>query len=108
MAGEIIIPEGELPKLLAAIAEQVAARIGVQLAPLPRYYKFPEDIVTMTGGHIPTGTILGWKTSGFLRTFKIGRRAYVDAKSWQWFLDNHAKLMAKAPNSRRLKLVRSA
>lgn len=106
MSGEIIIPQGDLPKLLAAIAEQVAARIGGQLSPLPRYYKFPEDIITMTGGHIPTGTILGWKTSGYLRTFKIGRRAYVEPQAWQWFLDNHGELMAAAENNRGRRLGR--
>lgn len=105
-AEEIIIPRGELPKLVAALAEQIRDRL---IAPaLPRYYKFPEDIITMTGGHIPTGTILGWKTAGYLRTFKIGRRAYVRPEDWQWFLDNHAELMAAAENSRGKKLGRIA
>jgi len=109
MSGEqLIIASGDLPKFMAEIAEQVAARVSAQIqAPrLPQYYKFPEDIISMTGGHIPTGTILGWKTSGYLRTFKIGRRAFVKPTDWQWFLDNHSELMAAAPSNRGVKMAR--
>lgn len=107
-AEPIIIPQGDLPKLVAVIAEHVAEDVAsrLRIAALPTYYKFPEDIITMTGEHIPVGTILSWKTLGYLRTFKIGRRAFVRPEDWQWFLDNNAELMAAAPNNRKAKLVK--
>lgn len=106
MSGEpITIPTDNLSKFMAAIAEQVAARLQGHLVAIPRYYKFPEDIVTMTGGHIPVGTIRSWKTAGYLRTFKIGRRTFVKPEDWQWFIDNHGELMAAAPNNLGAKMI---
>jgi hypothetical protein len=103
---QLVIPDGYLPEFLAAIAEQVAAKLKDRLptAGLPQYYKFPEDIISMTGGHIPVGTIRAWKTDGYLRTFKLGRRTFVRPEDWQWFIDNHLTLMAARENNRGARL----
>lgn len=95
------------PDQLSSLIDQVTKQLTAVLAPsagLPVCYKFPEDIITITGGHIPVGTIRGWKTRGYLRTIKIGRRSFVTHDSWEWFLTYHGELMAAAGDTRSAKI----
>ena len=85
----------ELAQLRALVTQAIVpdshSRPGGDV--LPQYFKFPEDIITMTGGHVPEGTIRRWKTDGYLRTIKIGRRSFVTPEAWKWFLKNHIKTL---------------
>jgi len=97
----IAISRKELVELMELMAKSVTTAVREVAQPkLPVYYKFPEDIVSMTGGYIAVSTIRGWKTAGYLRTVKIGSKTYVRPDDWEWFLENHRELMAHSPRSR--------
>jgi hypothetical protein len=101
----ITITAPELQAVVMGAVQAAMASGGVTVAQLPRLYKFPEDIHTMLGGHVATPTIRGWKTSGYLRTTKIGAKSFVAPEAWQWFIDNHKELMAKEPRNRGSRLA---
>lgn len=109
MSSQILEIFNELAELRAMIRQAVALATAPPPAAsaIPKYYKFPEDIVTMTGGHIPVGTIRRWKTAGYLRTTKLGSRSFVTPADWQWFMDRHQQLMAASPNNRGASIAKS-
>ena len=98
---------------LIIIAQQLARSIiqelrhsspGVAGAGISPYLKFPEDLIVITGGYIAESTIRNWKTQGFLKTIKIGTRAFVKPEDWEWFLANHRELMQKSQRNRKNRL----
>jgi len=97
----VTLSRNELVELMRAMAMTVtdAVKEKTQIR-LPVYYKFPEDIVSMTGGYIAETTIRGWKSAGYLRTVKIGAKSFVKPEDWEWFLLHHKNLMAKNPRNR--------
>jgi len=96
----IAISREELVELMEVVARSVTAAVRETQYKLPVYYKFPEDIVNMTGGYIAVSTIRGWKSAGYLRTVKIGSKTFVRPEDWEWFLEHHRELMARSPRSR--------
>ena len=99
----VAISRQELVEIMQVVARTVTntVRESSQLK-LPIYYKFPEDIMNMTGGYIAEATIRSWKSAGYLRTVKIGTKAFVKPDDWEWFLVHHKELMAKNPRNRRI------
>ena len=97
----VAISRRELVELMEMVARTVtdAVREKSQLN-LPAYYKFPEDIINMTGGYVAKATIRGWKSAGYLRTVKISSKSFVKPDDWEWFLANHKELMAKSSRNR--------
>jgi len=100
----VTIPRQELVELMAVVARTVREELRARQWRLPVYYKFPEDIIEMTGGHIAESTIRSWKSAGYLRTFKIGTKTYVKPEDWEWFLAHHKELMARHPRNRGVRL----
>jgi hypothetical protein len=76
-----------------------AVREAVAKYARPKPFKFPEDLVIYYGGYIAAQTFRSWKSLGYVKTHKVGNKAYVTQEEWQWFLNNHQRLMPK--NSRR-------
>ncbi len=103
---QLTIPKETFANLMTSMAKEMATAVKSQMAEprLPVYYKFPEDIIAMTGGHIAEATIRSWKSAGYLRTFKIGAKAYVRPADWDWFLSHHKGLMAKESRNRGARL----
>ena len=97
----VAISRRELVELMEVVARTVtdAVRERSQLK-LPVYYKFPEDIINITGGYVAEATIRGWKSAGYLRTVKIGSKSFVKPDDWEWFLAHHRELMANNPRNR--------
>ena len=97
----VAISRQELVDLMELVTRTVtnAVRERSQFK-LPVYYKFPEDIINITGGYIAEATIRSWKSAGYLRTVKIGTKAYVKPDDWEWFIANHKELMASNPRNR--------
>lgn len=97
----VAISRRELVELMEVVARTVtdAVRERSQLK-LPVYYKFPEDVINMTGGYIAEATIRSWKSAGYLRTVKIGSKSFVKPDDWEWFLAHHKELMARSPRNR--------
>lgn len=97
----VAISQQELVQLMEVVARTVTDAVrNKPPVKLPVYYKFPEDIIDMTGGHIAEATIRGWKSAGYLRTLKIGTKSFVKPDDWEWFLAHHKELMARDPRNR--------
>jgi len=97
-----VIGKNDLGTIVQQLARLIASELRV--TSVPRYLKFPEDIITITGGYIAESTVRSWKTQGFLKTIKIGTKTYVRPDDWDWFITNHRELMAKSKRSRKNRL----
>ena len=93
MSQPIVINKDDLASLLKDIVPQQAPR-------LPRYFLFPDDIITMLCNKPKESTVRGWKTYYGLPTTKIGAVTYVKEEDWQWWEANNRKIMAKAGRTR--------
>ncbi len=97
----VVLSKQDLVELMEVVARTVTMAVEkTRQARLPVYYKFPEDIVEITGGYIAVSTIRGWKSAGYLRTVKIGAKSYVKPEDWEWFLAHHKELMANSARNR--------
>ena len=101
----VVISRRELVELMEVVARTVTDTVRERShLKLPIYYKFPEDIMNMTGGYIAEATIRSWKSAGYLRTVKIGSKSFVTPDDWEWFLAHHKELMARSPRNRGIRL----
>ena len=105
MENHTVTQNNELVTIVQQLARLIASELRVT-SHVTRYHylKFPEDIVTITGGYIAESTVRSWKTQGFLKTIKIGTKTYVRPDDWEWFVANHRKLMAKSKRNRKDRL----
>lgn len=97
MSEAITINKADLADLLKEI---VPAAGG-----LPRYYRFPEDIVAMLGGKPAVSTVRSWKSYFGLRTVKIGGGTYVTQADWDWWVKNNQEIFAAAERSKKERLA---
>ncbi len=103
MENQEVIGKNDLVTIVQQLARLIASELRVT-SHVSRYLKFPEDIITITGGYIAESTIRSWKTQGYLRTVKIGTKTYVRPDDWDWFIANHRKLMSKSKRNRKSRL----
>ncbi|MDH4319924.1 MAG: hypothetical protein OEV73_00345 [Desulfobulbaceae bacterium] len=99
MSNQIITTAEELAAIVTQAVEQARAT-----APLPRLYKFPEDICAIMGGHVQPQTVRWWKSQGWIRTKKIGRNSFVEPEEWERFKRDNAVMMAASPRNRGARL----
>lgn len=90
----ITLSRADLANLAGEMAKQIAGAVQHQQC-LPDLYAFPDDIVTILKGKVPTNTIIYWRQMGWLKTIKLGRYRFVRPEDWQYFVDNHYLLKGK-------------
>ena len=95
----ILITKDELKCIISSVVAEVVAGINTQPS-LPVYYKFPEDIYTTLKGFVAKSTIRNWRSYGYLKVTKIGQKAFVKPKDWEWVVENYGPLMRKDYNKR--------
>lgn len=90
---------GELTAIVTAAVEQAQA-----VAPLPRLYKFPEDICAILGNAVAPATVRWWKRKGWIRTRKIGRTSFVEPQEWERVKRDLNTMMKASPRNRGARL----
>ncbi|MFA7346879.1 MAG: hypothetical protein WCZ86_03870 [Desulfurivibrionaceae bacterium] len=96
----VTMTRADLAALACEMAKQITDVVQHQLA-LPELYAFPEDIVKITKGKVPTNTLIYWRQQGLFKTIKLGKHLFVRPDDWQYFVDNHRILFGKAKKSKR-------